>query len=676
MSFVFAFALAAVVLVARPVLRAPSSQAKRADTLAFAPAHLVPPAPPRARRRSELEDRALFATRALAVVGLALLGASPFVRCSRLSALPRELRRVRSRLAVVLDDSMSMQAKLGAKTRWERAKEGATELLASTRDGDAVAIVLAGAPARVALAATTDLASGARDARWSIAESDRATDLDGALAMARSLIDGLPAGRSSRGRAQRPRRRRGERASTRGRKPGPRVERAPRASRGRRRLRRRSVPIARGLRVRVRVACSPGFDATKSLPRTVAVSLGEKILAAAPAPVGVAGDVVLTLPKESRSLAEEPGALVARLRGTDAIDSDDAAPVAAEAVPGSVAVVVPSESEVAATGGAPVVEQALTALALDIAVRPLPQIPDRLGGPRSVRRDHPRRPARFHPRGAARARQLRRTRRRAPCSRSARARPRHLGRIARAVPCPAWSRGTRPLRAWRRPHAPPTGSSPNPATSLSDLGAAFPARPSPRGRCRATSRCSRWKDHAPLIASATSSGARRGMARDVAVRARRERASPPVRRSSRCSRRGSTPRGRRTVPRRTEVGAAVDVPGCAQRSRSSARRRQNLAVVVTERAVLRTTPPRLGLYRHRRGRQGGEPGSPSPHRESSTSARGRSRSPRPVARSGRTARPSMPHLALAVALLLALLVLGARAASPGGAARRTPSQAA
>jgi hypothetical protein len=42
-----------------------------------------------------------------------------------------------------------------------------------------------------------------------------------------------------------------------------------------------------------------------------------------------------------------------------------------------VAVIVPTESETAATGGAPVVEQALAALELDVTVRPLPQIPDR-----------------------------------------------------------------------------------------------------------------------------------------------------------------------------------------------------------------------------------------------------------------------------------------------------------
>ena len=72
-----------------------------------------------------------------------------------------------------------------------------------------------------------------------------------------------------------------------------------------------------------------------------------------------------------------PGALVAILRGSDAISVDDSAPVLAEAAAGSIAVVVDAVDEIAATGGAPVVEQALLALQLDITIRPLPQVPDR-----------------------------------------------------------------------------------------------------------------------------------------------------------------------------------------------------------------------------------------------------------------------------------------------------------
>ena len=106
-SFVTAFALAIGLLVAAPYL-AHRLRRRRAEDRPFAAAHLVPPAPPKARRRAELEDKGLFATRALAVLALAALGASPLVRCQRL-ALQRS-GGASVALAIVLDDSLSMRA--------------------------------------------------------------------------------------------------------------------------------------------------------------------------------------------------------------------------------------------------------------------------------------------------------------------------------------------------------------------------------------------------------------------------------------------------------------------------------------------------------------------------------------------------------------------------------------
>ncbi len=145
------------VFVAAPYL-AHRLRKLQAQDVPFPPAHLVVPSPEKARRRSRLEDRALLAIRALAVVGLAVLGATPFVRCSELSLQRSGGASVA--LALVVDDSMSMRARVtGEKgtSRFERAREGARQLLASAREGDAIAVVLAGAPARVDLAATTDL---------------------------------------------------------------------------------------------------------------------------------------------------------------------------------------------------------------------------------------------------------------------------------------------------------------------------------------------------------------------------------------------------------------------------------------------------------------------------------------------------------------------------------------
>jgi len=371
-TFAFVFALVAVVFVGAPYV-AHRLRRRKAESRLFAAVHLVPPAPPRARRRSMLEDRALFVTRALAVLGLALLGASPFVHCARLSLSRTSGASVA--LALVIDDSMSMQAKLGTKARFERAKQGARQLLASTREGDAVAVVLAGAPARIALAPTTDLES-ARSLVESITETDRATDLDGALALARGIVLGLPqldrrivvASDLADGRPSAPPLGEAISAPLWNALPELRADghdcgilRADRA----------------GLRVTVRVACTPGFAATKATPRKVSIVLGERTLADGALPELDAGDVVLALPADALAKAEEPGALVARLSGSDPVAADDVAPVVTVAPPGSVAVVVPGDTEIAATGGAPVVEQALSALALGISTRPLPQIPDR-----------------------------------------------------------------------------------------------------------------------------------------------------------------------------------------------------------------------------------------------------------------------------------------------------------
>ena len=109
-----------------------------------------------------------------------------------------------------------MRAKDGEsdKTRFERAKQGAAEILGALREGDAAAIVLAGAPARVGLAATTDV-SAARAALDGVGESDRATDLDGRSDDRADARGRAPSDRSSRDRLVRSRRRQRRRAGAR-----------------------------------------------------------------------------------------------------------------------------------------------------------------------------------------------------------------------------------------------------------------------------------------------------------------------------------------------------------------------------------------------------------------------------------------------------------------------------
>jgi hypothetical protein len=362
-SFATILGLLVSLLVAAPIA-AHLLRRKRTDVVVFPPARLVPAAPPVARHRSRLEDRSLFGIRAMAVLALALLGATPFVRCSRLSVGRQGGGSVA--LMLVVDDSLSMRARLGKGTRFSRAVEGAGEVLSSLREGDAVAIIAAGAPARVSLAATTDLGA-ARKALSSLRESDRATDIDGALALAASLSRSLPHpdrrvvllsdladGRSAPI---------GEQAGAgaapvwvplaelRERLPDCGVVRATR----------------RGGSVEVRVACGAEADADG---RRLECLSDAKVVASAPLAHLKAQDVELSLADGTT------GPLIVRLAGADAVAADDAAPVVLAASVLQIAVVSDLSEGGMVTGGPSAVEQAIAALDETVAVRPLPTIPE------------------------------------------------------------------------------------------------------------------------------------------------------------------------------------------------------------------------------------------------------------------------------------------------------------
>jgi hypothetical protein len=364
-TFLSALALAVALLVAAPYL-AHRLRRRRAEEQEFPPARLVAPAPPRARRRSRLEDRALFATRAAAVLLLAVLGATPFVRCSRLSLQRSGGASVA--MAIVVDDSMSMRAQTGGVSRFERARDGARELLASAREGDAIAVVLAGAPARVALAATTDLGA-VRHAVDALTESDRATDLEGALSLARGLVSSLPQvdrrivvlSDLADGHPDAPAL--GEGMSVplwiampelRGALPDCAITAADRS----------------GAHVQVHVVCTPGTGAGG---REVSVedAAGKVLGHATASGTGVQTEVGVVLPSDDAAPVQ------ARLAAGDAIAADDVAPVLPEAGRAALGVVADATEESVVTGGAPIVEQALSALKLDVDLRPIPAMPDR-----------------------------------------------------------------------------------------------------------------------------------------------------------------------------------------------------------------------------------------------------------------------------------------------------------
>ncbi len=189
MSFLLPAALLVALLVGAP-FAAHFLRRGRAKEVEFPAASLVPEARSTARQKARLEDRWLLALRALIVLSLALLGASPLMHCSRLAvARPGGASMA---IALVVDDSLSMRAKTGSnEERFARAVTAARELLSQAREGDAISIVLAGRPARLALAASTDIAA-AQGTLDSLEPADRSTDLSAALALARSTLDGLP----------------------------------------------------------------------------------------------------------------------------------------------------------------------------------------------------------------------------------------------------------------------------------------------------------------------------------------------------------------------------------------------------------------------------------------------------------------------------------------------------
>ncbi len=399
MSFVTWAALAAAALIVAPLV-AHLLRRRPPDEEPFAATKLVPVSPAVAQRRTALEDRALLAIRVLAVVALAVLGATPLLRCSRLSLARTEGASVA--LAIVLDDSLSMRAALeppdasGAPSRgpsrFDRAREAAEELLAGLQPGDAVAIVLAGEPVRVALAASTNL-DAARAAVARATQSDRATDLDAAVDIAAELLSELQHVdkrvvvlsdlASGDGASQ----------TEGGEVAGPlRVPAGVKLWLPLEELRgaRRNCGVVHadksGATVSVRVACgpgpiaqgatSPGTAGAEQAARRIAVVRGNEVLTEAPLRLDSgASDLALGLPEDT---PEDPALhLYAELRGDpDAIASDDSAPVVSIGGTLQVGVVSDVASSHVPTGGPPAVEQAFKSLALGLQLRPLSAVPE------------------------------------------------------------------------------------------------------------------------------------------------------------------------------------------------------------------------------------------------------------------------------------------------------------
>lgn len=372
MSFLVALALALGLGVVAPIA-AHLLRRGRAEEQEFPAAALVPVAYRSAKKRSRLEDRWLLLVRALLILVLSIVGAVPFVRCSRL-ALDRDAGASVA-LAIVLDDSLSMRTRQGDRTRWERALKGARDLLESTREGDAVGIVLAGKPARMALSATTDLGV-VRDTLDKLTPQDRGTDLDSAVRLAESALKSLPHVDKRVAVLS-------DFATDIDRLAGhefwaPLSDlRKPSSNCGLVRAR------LEGRRVLVDVACNNGNAArNRKLRLTRAKGLtpnptGDELASVALKAQGGSQQLQLKVP-------EGVNEIDAFLTGGDALEQDDYAPVA-EAESAMLIGIVADPTTAAAPGGsATVVEQALGALnatrslgnAAGGEVRPLPLVPE------------------------------------------------------------------------------------------------------------------------------------------------------------------------------------------------------------------------------------------------------------------------------------------------------------
>ncbi len=362
MSLVTALALAVGLFVVAPVA-AHLLRRRRAAQIELPTARLLSTTPPTARRRSALEDRGLFAVRILAIILLAILGATPFVSCSRLALLRKDGASVA--MVIVVDDSLSMNATAGDESRFAQAKKAAAELIRAVEPGDSVAIVLAGSEVRVHLSPTTDPAV-VEKAVDALEPSHRPTDLESALVLARDLLrlapqadkrvvllsdlaDGHPDGQPldiegdvSLWLAMPELAARGEADCA--------VGTAERA----------------GDRVDVSLACTNGASAAG---RSVMILASEREVAREQVPEG-ADAVAVKLPEGTT------GSLDARLSPGDAIAADDAAPVVEHARDLSLAIVADAAASHVETGGPPPVERAFAALDLGSFVKPMPSIPE------------------------------------------------------------------------------------------------------------------------------------------------------------------------------------------------------------------------------------------------------------------------------------------------------------
>ena len=135
------------------------------------------------RQRRRIQDHWLLLLRVLGLMALGLAVAEPFIVSSR----PFDDDRLAS-LVIVLDDSMSMGRIDGGARLIDTAVDEAVDAIRGLPRGSEVALVLAGAPARLAVPSSADPERVVRALRALPERLGRGTDVPGAIALARRSL--------------------------------------------------------------------------------------------------------------------------------------------------------------------------------------------------------------------------------------------------------------------------------------------------------------------------------------------------------------------------------------------------------------------------------------------------------------------------------------------------------
>ena len=367
MTFVTASALLIALFVALPAI-AHMLKWGGAAPLPFALSRLVKPEDQLSSRRGQFHDRLLFTLRALLILALALLGAVPLVRCDH-PMLTRQ-NGASVALAIVLDDSGSMRANLkSGQQRFALAKQSALHLISQLHDGDVVILILAGRPARLVIGATPQLQLALELCRQ-VPESDRSTDLAGALDLATSSLHNLPQS--------------DHRLAVLSDLSQPLDKTVPDLWLPSPEL---SQPIEdcgivtanrQAGQVEVRVACT-NIPATTVRKLVLQEAPTTKLKRAADLPAALQVDISKSVQTLTFNNVQAEGALEVRLDGSDDNRFNDAADVFTGTTGFVVATLTDYATGRAATGGPPLIEQALASFGDDLLLRPWTTMPEESG---------------------------------------------------------------------------------------------------------------------------------------------------------------------------------------------------------------------------------------------------------------------------------------------------------